>query len=378
MTGNGHTNDDGVRRCIFHYPLPIDRNSPFGGQQRPARIIDALARWGEVWIVDGPAGERRDSMKRVNEAIRAGTRFDFCYSESSTMPTTMTGDKHLPTHPLLDFRFLSGLRRSGIEVGLFYRDIYWKFPVYGRDLPAWRRWAAKAAYRYDLLAYRRCLDVLFLPSLQMGELVPVGRRVRKVALPPGSDIDEEPATTPSSPLRLFYVGGLGDLYQLHELCAAVRGLPNVELTICTRAREWEAVKDEYRALMGPNISVVHASGKAELAPYFEWCNVAVLAMKPDPYRDFAAPLKLYEYIGNGKPILATENTMVGDVVADGGLGWTVPYSADCFRTLLGSLVDHPDQVDAAHQRVMAVRPANTWDSRVDVLATVLTDPGHRT
>lgn len=377
MTAHGPQAAGEERRCIFHYPLPIDRNSPFGGQQRPARIIDALSEWGEVWIVDGSAEQRRASMKRVREAIASGQRFDFCYSESSTMPTTMTGANHFPSHPLLDFAFLAGLRRAGIPVGLFYRDIYWKFPVYGRDLPAWRRWAAKLAYRYDLMAYRACLDVLFLPSLRMGELVPVGSRVKKVALPPGSDIDTEPAMTACPPLRLFYVGGIGELYQLHELCAAVRDLPGVEFTICTRANEWQAVKADYADVMGPNISVVHASGKKELEPYFEWCNIAVLAMKPDPYRDFAAPLKLYEYIGNGKPILATGDTMVGDVVGRDGLGWTVPYSADSFRTVLEDLGTHPERVEQAHRAVLAVRPRNTWAARVEELADELTAADQR-
>ncbi|WP_285286043.1 hypothetical protein, partial [Klebsiella pneumoniae] len=78
---------------------------------------------------------------------------------------------HLPTHPLEDFAFLTRLRRHGIPVGLFYRDVYWKFPLYGEGVPKAKQLVAQAMYRYDLLAYRQCLDVLFLPSLRMGEWV---------------------------------------------------------------------------------------------------------------------------------------------------------------------------------------------------------------
>jgi hypothetical protein len=62
--------------------------------------LKALTQWGEVWVVAGDARQRRRQIQVVMNAIRAGTRFEFCYSESSTMPTTLTEPHHLPTHPL--------------------------------------------------------------------------------------------------------------------------------------------------------------------------------------------------------------------------------------------------------------------------------------
>ena len=360
-----------VRRCIYHVPYPLDPNTTFGGQKRAVAMFKALVEWGEVWLVAGNANQRRRRMKVVMDAVRAGTRFEFCYSESSTMPTTLTEPHHLPTHPVQDFAFLTRLRRHGIPVGLFYRDVYWKFPLYGEGVPKAKQLVAQTMYRYDLLAYRQCLDVLFLPSLRMGEWVDVGDRVKKVALPPGHDIDEIPTAPPSSPLSMFYVGGLGSLYDLSDFCEAVASVPETSLTICTRPKEWEQARKDYGPLMGDNIKVVHANGKKELEPYFAAANVAVLAMAPHEYRDFAAPLKLFEYIGNGKPIIATEGTFVGDVVTHDKLGWTVKASVDEFATLLEQLTRHPEQVDAAFDRVMAARDQHTWSARVEELATAL-------
>ena len=360
-----------VRRCIYHVPYPLDPNTTFGGQKRAVAMFKALVEWGEVWLVAGNANQRRRRMKVVMDAVRAGTRFEFCYSESSTMPTTLTEPHPLPTHPVQDFAFLTRLRRHGIPVGLFYRDVYWKFPLYGEGVPKAKQLVAQTMYRYDLLAYRQCLDVLFLPSLRMGEWVDVGDRVKKVALPPGHDIDETPTAPPSSPLSMFYVGGLGSLYDLSDFCEAVASVPETSLTICTRPKEWEQARKDYGPLMGDNIKVVHANGKKELEPYFAAANVAVLAMAPHEYRDFAAPLKLFEYIGNGKPIIATEGTFVGDVVTHDKLGWTVKASVDEFATLLEQLTRHPEQVDAAFDRVMAARDQHTWSARVEELATAL-------
>ncbi|QQY15888.1 glycosyltransferase [Cutibacterium avidum] len=363
--------DREVRRCIYHVPYPLDPSTTFGGQKRAVAMLKALADWGEVWLVAGNAAQRRRQMKVVMDAVKAGTRFEFCYSESSTMPTALTEPHHLPTHPIEDFAFLARLRRHGIPVGLFYRDVYWKFPIYGEGVPKAKQMVAQAMYRYDLLAYRQCLDVLFLPSLRMGDWVDVGDRVLKVPLPPGHDIDETPAATPSSPLSLFYVGGLGSLYDLRAFCEAVSKVPDASLTICTRPKEWEQARKDYEPVMKGNIKVVHANGKKELEPYFAAANVAVLAMAPHEYRDFAAPLKLFEYIGNGKPIIATQNTFVGDVVSRDQIGWTVKASVDEFVTLLTDLVEHPDHVESARDNVMAARDQHTWPARVEQLADVL-------
>lgn len=366
-----------ARRCIYHVPYPLDPSTTFGGQVRANRMASALADWGEVWTVAGDAAERRRAMARVREAMARGVHFDFCYSESSTMPTALTESHHLPTHPLLDFAFLRHVHRSGIPVGLFYRDIYWKFPLYGQGVSRPKQWFAKAMYHYDLLAYRAVLDVLFLPSLRMGEYVDVGTHVRKIALPPGHDIDVLPEEVPAHPVSLFYVGGVGQLYRLHELVAAVTAVPSVRLTICTRKDGWDSVKSEYEPLLGPNTQVVHANGKEALAPYFAAANVAVMALEPSEYRDFAAPLKLFEYIGNGKPILATQGCLAGDLVESESIGWTVRYERGEIEAVLRDLDEHPALIDEARRAVLAVRDAHTWDARVAEIAETLASVDRR-
>lgn len=365
------------RRCIYHLPYPLDMHSKFGGQVRPAHMMVALSHWGEVWLVAGTAAQRRRQMRVVRDGVARGVHFEFCYSESSTMPTALTEKHHLPTHPFEDFSFLASLRRAGIPVGLFYRDIHWRFPMYGKGMPAVQKAAALAMYRYDVAAYGRCLDVIFLPSLAMADHVHLPAGVTLAELPPGHDIDGEPEETSPHPLELFYVGGFGDNYRLDLLLQAVNGLPDVHLTICTRQEEWDSALPRISRWIGDNIELVHGQGAQEIAPYFARCNVAVLAVEPQPYWTFAAPLKLYEYIGNGKPILATEGTLAGERVARDGLGWTVPYTVDALTGVLSQLSDHSDQVSAARARVMAVRDDHSWQGRVEQLAAALAEVDHR-
>ncbi len=364
-------------RCVYHLPYPLNMHSQFGGQVRPARMMEALSDWGEVWLVAGTAAQRRRQMSVVRRAVGSGVHFDFCYSESSTMPTALTERHHLPTHPFEDFAFFARLRREGVPVGLFYRDIHWRFPLYGQGMPSVQKEAALAMYHYDLAAYGKCLDVIFLPSLQMADHVNLPSQVRWAELPPGHSIHDAPAEPPSHPLSLFYVGGFGDNYRLDRLLEAVHGLPDIHLTVCTRRDEWEAALPRIGRWIGDNVELVQAQGPEETAPYFARANIAVLAVEPQPYWTFAVPLKLYEYIGNGKPILATEGTLAGERVAAENLGWTVPDTAESLADTLSGLSAHPERVEEARQRVMAVRDAHSWAGRVEDLAAVMAEADRR-
>ncbi|SJN20421.1 glycosyltransferase [Luteococcus japonicus] len=358
-------------RIIYHVPYPLVFDNPGGSGVRPVKMLRAFEQLGEVWIVAGHSAERRQTMKKVELAIADGVHFDLVYSESHTMPTTLTDPDHLPRHPLLDFGFLHRMRRHGIKVGLFYRDIYWRFPIYGKGLHPAKKQLALSMYRYDLLAYGRTVDRLYLPSLRMASHVPLPARVPLAELPPGHDIANAPAEVSPSPLRLLFIGGFSEHYRLHELFAAVKELPQVSLTICTRENEWAAARPEYEEHLADNIQVVHRHGEG-LKELFANANVCVVTTKPSQYWTFAAPLKVYEYIGNGKPILASNGSLAGDFVDSQQIGWSVDYGRENFIELLRTLAERPDEVSAARKRVLQVREEHSWRRRAEQVVTDLT------
>lgn len=358
---------------VFHTPYPLNRQATSASGIRPVRMRDAFASLGyEVWEVTGTAKDRSAAARKVRHAIKAGITFDFCYSESSTMPTTMTEPHHLPSHPLLDFRFLADLRRAHVRVGLFYRDVYWAFPGYGADLTALKRQAALAGYRYDLAAYERCLDVLYLPSAGMAPHVGL-KRVPMRALPPGHDMPE-PGEAPTRGAHLFYVGGMGDNYRLPVLAEAVSRLAaggsEVSLTICTRPREWQDHRAEYEPFVGDAVRIVHGSG-AQLDDFYAAANIASLFVEPNEYWGFASPVKLYEYVGRARPILASEGTLGGQFVADNRFGWTIPYSVEAAMGTLGRLASNPSEVAEVRAHLLAHREEHSWLGRAQQVAQEL-------
>jgi glycosyltransferase involved in cell wall biosynthesis len=349
---------------LFHHPLPLHKSPKSASGIRPQRMLEAFQNLGhEVDLVTGYSAERKQCMSRIRKKVKQGIKYDFVYSESSTMPTILTDPHHLPFHPLLDWSFFKFLNKNNIPIGLFYRDIYWLFDSYGEGLSPVKAFIAKSAYRFDLWVYQRTLKKLYLPSLEMGRYVPGVDPTIFEALPPGHNSPELDSSSFSEerPLRLFYVGGLSNHYQLHKLFEAVSDLPKIELTVCTREAEWLSIKHEYPKPTS-NIKIIHKSG-SDMEAHLRACDVAVLFVKPQEYREFASPVKLYEYLGFHKPILASEGTLAGRFVYEMGVGWTVQYDVQEVKALLTKLLSNPEMKGLVSQNLERIAPNHSWQSR---------------
>ena len=355
-------------RLIFHIPLKIDRNDPSASQIRPQKLMAAFTELGwEMDVVEGRGRDRKRQIAAIKRKIRQGVHYDFCYSESSTMPTLLTEPHHLPTYPCLDFGFLAFCKRHGIPVGLFYRDIYWQYANKNIDF---KQWVARFFYRYDLGQYRRLLDVFFLPTLRMYEYVPCRFDCKVQELPSGCEIvpcDAMPAA--DGRLRVLYVGGIGGDYNILPLVKAASSLEGVSLTVCCRTYDWEVVKEDYMPYVGGNVKVVHLKGKDVENLYR---NTDLFAMPHcTEYVRFAAPYKLFEAVGHHTPLLAAADTWSGDFVERNGIGLTSLNDVNALRTTLSSIMEHPETMATYKKNIPAVAENNTWTARCRQIANAL-------
>lgn len=80
------------------------------------KMIEAFKECGyEVVVVEGYGKERKRQIKEIKSNILKGVKYDFLYSESSTMPTLLTEKNHLPLYPFLVFHFLRFARNMGLK-----------------------------------------------------------------------------------------------------------------------------------------------------------------------------------------------------------------------------------------------------------------------
>jgi len=358
-----------MNKIIFHHPLPLNHNATSASGIRPLRMLEAFESLGyKIDTVTGYSAERKKSIQIIRRNIESGVKYDFVYSESSTMPTILTDSHHLPLNPLLDFNFFRFCKSSNIPIGLFYRDIYWMFDGYGKGLNPSKVFMAKLSYKYDLYSYRRYLTKLYLPSIEMGQYIPLISDKVFAALPPGHDIDsqDEGRNDPSHKLKVFYVGGMSDHYQMHTLFTVINQRNDVKLTLCTRESEWDAVKSEYPEL-SENIKVVHKSGQ-DMQALMADSDIVSLFVKPQEYRSFAAPVKLYEYLGNRKPIIASHATLAGSFVAENKIGWSLPYGENALNSLFDELICSPEIIVDIKKQMNVIAESHTWEARAKQVA----------
>ena len=360
-------------RIIFHIPIHIDRSDPSASQIRPQKLMAAFAELGyEVDVVEGYGAERRRRIADIKRRIRQGVRYDFLYSESSTMPTLLTERHHLPTYPFLDFGFFRFCKRHGIPIGLFYRDIHWRFANRG---DGWKNSIATLFYRYDLRQYRKWLDVLFLPTLEMRAHIPAVFNCRVEELPSGCEqllpSDNKalpPSNTPT--LSLLYVGGLGTNYNLKPLLQAVATLPQVKLTLCCRDYDWDAVSGEYASLVSSNVKVVHESGEAVRRLYRQ-ADLFAMTFYND-YIDFAAPYKFFETIGYGVPMLVVGGSWMGRFVERNHIGIVCGKDAESIRAALETIAADSVILASCREHLAKVAEDNTWQARCHQITQSLT------
>ena len=351
-----------MKKIIFHYPLPLNPYATSASGVRPIKMLNAFKQLGyDVAIVDGYGYERKQKIEEVKKRIKNGERFDFLYSESSTQPTLLTEKNHIPKYPLLDFGFFNFCKKRGIKIGLFYRDIYWRFKDYGKNLSFFKKNIAKAFYLYDLYKYNQLVDILYLPSIEMGKYIPIVNSSKFKTLPPGCEnIEIDAISEDKSTINLLYVGGLGNHYKMDKLFNVLSKYNKSKFTLCTRKEEWENVKNEYT--LSNNIQIVHKSGKDLLSLYKE-ADICMLFVEPQEYREFAVPVKLYEYIGYEKPIIASTGTLAGKFVEENNIGWAVKYDEDAILMLLKELSENKALIIQKKENIKKIREKHTWKAR---------------
>lgn len=355
-------------RIVFHAPYPLDPAPRSASRQRPNQMLAAFTGLGHrVHRLTGLPFQRSLALADLRHRLAAGQEIEFLYSENSTQPNLLATSLRAGIAPLLEARVLALCARRGIPVGQFYRDVYWRFEESQAAVPLPRRLLMQAAYRADLAVLRLSTAHMFLPSLPMAPIVPFPED-RVSALPPGAPVHDSPSP---GGLSLLYVGGIGPGYALDEGLRALQEIPEAHLTMVVREAEWETHRERYTPLLSDRVRIVHA-GSDELQELYDAASACLLLVAPDGYRRFAVPLKLFEYLGYGKPVLASRGTLAGDMVDNMGSGFTVENDHTEIAALLRRLAGDPSLLEDAAVQAREAGRRNTWRERALTVSAVLT------
>ncbi|WP_282173986.1 glycosyltransferase [Cytobacillus firmus] len=359
-----------MKSVLVYYPFPLSENANSGSKLRPLEMKKAFHTWGtengvNIIVISGTSDQRDQQFQQLLSSGKLDNLW-FCYMENQTIPLWLTDPGHKPKRPFIDRKILRYLKQHNVPVGVFYRDVYWKFDhIY--PLTGAKKKIMQSIYRIEEKFYEKYCDVIFLPSLEMGEFVDIDRKMAD--LPPGGK--ERPVSAREKhegPFKAIYVGAInGEDYGLSLMLDALMETNKeseiCKLTIVCRQGEYEAAdqanKEKIKEL---DIDVRHISG-SELDSLYEEMDFAFIPRKCTEYQNFSMPVKLVEYLSNGLPIVATacdaqkrflESNRYGVICEDN------PSSmAEAIKEMADSLEQYQENIEATFLK------NHSWVARVE-------------
>lgn len=368
-----------MRRMIFHVPLKLKDGYISGSTIRPQKMMMAFRDLGyKVDVIWGTSSERKAKIKEIRNNIDVGVQYDFLYAENNTAPRLLATDGYrILRHPFVDRNFFAYVRSKNIPMGIFYRDMYWKYPAAMEGLSWWKRNLIIALQKRELAEYEQLFDVLFLPSMRCLKPLETKFSGEVCSLPPGMPDVHLNDKKKHEKLNVFYVGGIGSQYDLRLFLSVVKEMPEIDFTLCCRRVNWEPVKSEYMHYLADNIHIIHEQGEEALQPYFQQADVACMFFKPDMYIEMAMPVKLFEYMANLLPIISNEGNAAGDFIQENNIGWTLPFEKESLRECLKNLASDNSSIATKRANIEKILPDNTWKARAGKAAQLLMAAGKK-
>ncbi|WP_217427139.1 glycosyltransferase family 4 protein [Pandoraea eparura] len=143
--------------------------------------------------------------------------------------------------------------------------------------------------------------------------------------------------------QVCYVGGLAPVRGLRELVEAIDKVPDAELALCGDFSD-ASFAAELQALPGWRKVRFHGYvGRARISQVLAESVAGLVVLKPVPSYKDALPVKMFEYMASGIPVIASDFPLWRSIVDGSGCGVCVPPdSPEAIAQAVVSLLNRPD------------------------------------
>lgn len=334
---------------LGHYPLDRPDRAPV---VRTWAMAESLARYVALTAITGTRADRARWARRFLDDGGL-LQVDGVYVEAGT--STMTP---------MDHRLLMAVRRRRLPLAIYIRDAYQRFPELYPPRNV-REWLLARAYAVTTARYRHLATTLFFPTAGLADLFP-HRDAR--LLPPAGRVLTPPPDVVRHPFRVIYVGANGPYDGVGTLVAAMETVvtlvPAAELVLVLRPEEAPA-----RLPAGCRLVAAHG---ATLSPWLFSSALAVIPRQDTAYTRLALPIKLFDYLSHGLPVVATGPSETSKLVVREQVGVAVRADVGDLARTLAALLGRPAQLRTMGDRARAlVAERHNWDARArEVLAAL--------
>ncbi len=172
-------------------------------------------------------------------------------------------------------------------------------------------------------------------------------------------------------LLIGYVGTLKTMDKekgLKTMMDVLKLIPQVSLVIVGgekhHVEEYRKIAEDAGLL--PRIMLTGTVSHTLVSKYLHAFDV-VVAPFPDieHYRFYMSPLKIFEYMASGTPMVVSDLPSLREVLTEQTTCFVPPENVKAFGLAIQNLIEHPDQAHALGQRAKKAVIYHTWDKRAE-------------
>jgi glycosyltransferase involved in cell wall biosynthesis len=374
-------------RALFLESLPFGSSFKVGSHHYASRLLSG--GWEGMWLSQpiSPLHFVRPTRRELDERVAAWRQGPVrmgamrYYSPFTLLPTANV--------PLLRSSFVS--RRSSLatvppvsrvlaEEGFAAPDLVWLTnPVYQPLAARMARGCLAVRVADDHMRFRdvppaiqrledaaiRDADVVFAVAGSVYERLAASRQ-GVVRLPNGVDAAhfetprDEPADIASLPHpRVVYVGALEYWFDVDLLERSVRANTEASFVVIGPHGDGRVAALASRL---PNLHTLGPRPYEHVPAYLQHCDVGIVPFARDALVDSIHPIKVYEYLAAGLPVVSVrwaelESMQAPVMLAERG---------EFVERLEAALAEGSDRAGSRHARLAYAR-ANSWDARYSVV-----------
>jgi glycosyltransferase involved in cell wall biosynthesis len=312
-------------------------------------MYSALQELAPTTLISGNRRARRKAILRF--LLQGGLRRTRAvYVEAST---SAAGE--------MDLLLLALLHAAKIPLVVFIPDAYQLFPL------LFPRSGLKMAlldwgWRRSIATYLRFADMLVFPSWGLADCF--STRLPVDTLPPGGARGLEPALLFGGPPTIIYVGTANYRYGSGLLLNAMpQVVARYSNATCCFITQDTTYLDGHPLRHAPWLTVEKRVFE-ELAEVMQRATVAVIPLLVNEYNDLAMPVKLFDCMAFGLPLVVTACRDMAAFVKEMEAGLVVEDAADGLaQGIMRLLADRDMAIRLGQNGYRAIQAAHSWPHR---------------
>lgn len=360
-------------KLLMFVPYSIDRNRMNSAPSiraynmyhalKDVTDVTLLSRptWGSVHVISKIRGwnwllSTNGRMLSEMALLTRKSEFDYVYIEAFGIKLFN-----------FDYIFLNALKKKNILIFPFIRDLYWKYPGTMKQNKHTDKWSKDCQREYNW--YLKNSTALLFPTEIMVDTVDFPD---KYALPPAGDTSRCSNEELPDTKNVLYLGDIFPRSGMDILMEAMKKYvlkeyPDASCTIVGTGdiemiNKWKHEK-WLRLRTGNYWDMPEIMSKAYLATIPRYTG---------GFLDIAIPLKLFDYMSAGRPIVATDCLATAKFIRETEIGIITQDTAESLAEGIIKLFDDPDLAKKmGRNAISAVRSKHSWKHRARELIRIM-------